>query len=235
MGDVDDAQVVSAGAATLGFGIPLVYLLRKRAGTTLLHETVNAPPRRAVASTIPSIRRVAPASASAVPSSSTIPIAKPVETSVSSTASPPPAEDDFNGALYSAKAFGIATLMVCTGAVATVVGVKAWLGVKTTEEFACRMRDIVLEKLPSLSERIHRSLEPHDHPDAPQVDPTQANSLANEAANWNWPDAEQRLRTVYDKDGIGAWGEAALQELEAEGRLEREKRFGPSTPTSKGI
>ena len=62
-----------------------------------------------------------------------------------------------------------------------------------------------------------------------------ANSLANEAANWNWPDDEQRLRTAYDKDGIGAWREAALQELEAEGRLEREKRFGPSTPTSKGI
>lgn len=47
-----------------------------------------------------------------------------------SSSSRPPAEEDFNGALYSAKAFGIATLFVTVGAVTTVMGIKAAMGVR---------------------------------------------------------------------------------------------------------
>lgn len=38
--------------------------------------------------------------------------------------------DDFNGALYTVKAFGYATAMVMAGALATVWGVKSHMGVQ---------------------------------------------------------------------------------------------------------
>jgi hypothetical protein len=40
------------------------------------------------------------------------------------------ATDDFNGALYSMKAFGYATFLVMTGALTTVWGVKSYMGVE---------------------------------------------------------------------------------------------------------
>ena len=44
--------------------------------------------------------------------------------------SPPEAEDDFNGALHSLKAFGYATLIVMAGGLTTVWGVKTYMGVE---------------------------------------------------------------------------------------------------------
>ena len=95
-----------------------------------------------------------------------------------------PREDSFNGALYSLKAFGIATTLVIAGSAASVWGMKVYLGVKDvrehihllimfsplscaanltgypssqTQEFASAMRLTVLNKWPLLTSRIHRS------------------------------------------------------------------------------
>jgi hypothetical protein len=45
-------------------------------------------------------------------------------------------EDNFNGALYSLKAFSIATALVVVGAAASLWGVKTYLGVKDVRKFA---------------------------------------------------------------------------------------------------
>ncbi|KAG9225784.1 hypothetical protein CCMSSC00406_0007794 [Pleurotus cornucopiae] len=201
--------VATAGAGLLAVGVPLVYLLRQRASRTLLRE---APPRRTASqSTTPLISgttsRMATAEAAAMPSR---PVAQETGQNVP--------VDDFNGALHSAKAFGLATLLVAASATATVYGIKTWMHVQSTEEFAHRMRAILLSKMPSLSERIHRLADPED--DASQV------LDAPTVSTWNWPDAEQRLKAVFEEDGFAAWIKAAARELEIEGRLERSKRFG---------
>ena len=49
----------------------------------------------------------------------------------SSSAGRAKAEDNFNGALHCAKAFGVATLLVGTGATVSVYGLKTYMGVKT--------------------------------------------------------------------------------------------------------
>ncbi|KAF4604336.1 hypothetical protein EYR40_001515 [Pleurotus pulmonarius] len=201
--------VATAGAGLLAIGVPLVYLLRQRANQTLLRE---APPRRTASqSTTPlvsaSTSRVTAAEAPAMPSRPIIQQTQSVKV------------DDFNGALHSAKAFGLATLLVTTSATATIYGIKTWMGVQSTEEFAHRMRAILLAKLPSLSERIHRLPDPEDDDGGQELD-------APTVSTWNWPDAEQRLKAIFEKDGFAAWGKAAARELEIEGRLERSKRFG---------
>ena len=42
--------------------------------------------------------------------------------------------------------------------------------------------------------------------------------------NWTWPEAEKRITSAYEKDGLGGWLEAALREAEVEGLLENERR-----------
>ncbi|KAF9494070.1 hypothetical protein BDN71DRAFT_1015438 [Pleurotus eryngii] len=211
--------VATAGASLLAIGMPLVYLLRQRASRTLLRE---APPRRTVSqSTSPLISgntsRIAAADAAAMPSR---PIVQKTGQNVH--------VDDFNGALHSAKAFGLATLLVAASATATVYGIKTWMRVQSTEEFAHRMRAILLAKMPSLSERIHRLADPDDD-DASQV------LDAPTVSTWNWPDAEQRLKAAFEKDGFAAWIKAAGRELEMEGRLERSKRFGTDLADNSSI
>ena len=82
------------------------------------------------------------------------------------------------------------------------------------------MRLAVLKHMPKLSARIHRAAEEIDglsgtHSDGHgEIDP----------ATWTWPDAEQRLKAAFDKDGFSGWAEAAAKELEAEGQIERLKR-----------
>lgn len=78
-----------------------------------------------------------------------------------------------------------------------------------------------MENIPMLSSRIHRVPEVEDNDGGEHqvrtlldgVDPV-----------WKWEDAENRLRTAYDKNGFSGWAEAALEELEAEGELERLRR-----------
>ncbi|KAH7868628.1 uncharacterized protein C8R40DRAFT_1163906 [Lentinula edodes] len=108
--------------------------------------------------------------------------------------------------------FGIATLLVSVGAVAGVWAIKTTMDVQDTQEFARKMRRIVLTRMPMLSARIHRVLD--DGGDDNTIDST----------DWNWEDAERRLRDAYEKDGIVAWAEATLKELRAEEHSERLKR-----------
>jgi len=70
------------------------------------------------------------------------------------------------------------------------------------------MRLHLLAVVPSLSSAIYRPPEEDAHSFAP----------------WSWDDAEIRLKRAYEEGGISLWGQIALRELEAEARLEWEKR-----------
>ncbi|KAK7047345.1 hypothetical protein VNI00_006576 [Paramarasmius palmivorus] len=125
-------------------------------------------------------------------------------------------ELDFNPALYTVKAFGIATFAVTVGAVGLVLGVKNAMGIDDTQEFARRMRELVLARMPILSARIHRTLE--------ELDGT-SQSSSETRGEWNWPEAEQRLKDAYEQRGIAGWAEVAVEEIRAEEEIEREKRL----------
>lgn len=91
------------------------------------------------------------------------------------------------------------------------------------------MRSVVLTRLPRLSERIYRASTSED-PDAvapsPFVSPD-TKVVPNEDTGrmeWSWPDAEKRLTTAFEHGGFSGWAAGVLQELEAEGEIERKKR-----------
>ena len=82
-----------------------------------------------------------------------------------------------------------------------------------TEEFATRMRRMLVEKIPMLSSRMYRILGEEDgHETGEQVQAP----LDDIDSAWRWEDAENRLRTAYDKDGLSGRAEAVLKELEVE-------------------
>ncbi|KAJ7596052.1 hypothetical protein C8J56DRAFT_394264 [Mycena floridula] len=135
--------------------------------------------------------------------------------SASSTQEPSPDPDDFNRAFYAAKALGISTMIVATGATLTVWGVKSYMGIQDAQQFGDRMRAIIIPRIPDLSSRIHKALDPSS-------DPTLSPPVNVE--NWNWPDAEKRLNDIYEKEGAIAWAEAALREAEAEVQIEKKRR-----------
>ncbi|KAG2357645.1 hypothetical protein BDR07DRAFT_1419679 [Suillus spraguei] len=130
-------------------------------------------------------------------------------------------EQFFNGPLYTLKAFSIATALVTLGATASIWGVMKALNARDTNEFAERLRHAVLTKLPVLSHRIYHSAETHqdDGDDSPLTENPTA-----EHAEWNWQEAEVRLREAFDKGGFHGWASAALVEVEAEATVERAKR-----------
>ncbi|KAI0777813.1 hypothetical protein BD413DRAFT_519828 [Trametes elegans] len=209
--------------STAAMAIPIVMLRRHRASTLgkALADTPPPPTRKFTSKGGMPIAN--PSATSLPPSQSYLP-------SSSSTSGAVRVEDNFNGALHCAKAFGIATLLVGVGATTTVWGVRTYMGVETTQEFADRMRVAVLNRLPALSARIHRPPAP-DEGDLATLseslsDPTTTSlSLSHtDAEDWNWPEAERRLKEAFEKDGFTGWAAAALRELEAEGRLERSKR-----------
>ncbi|KAI0634675.1 hypothetical protein C8Q77DRAFT_1054007 [Trametes polyzona] len=208
--------------STVAMSVPIVMLRRHRAATLgkALAEAPPPPTRRSTSAGIP----IANPNATSLP-----PQAKLADASSSSTKP----EDNFNGALHCAKAFGIATLLVGVGATTTIWGVRRYMGVETTQEFADRMRLAILSRMPQLSARIHRPPAPEDeessslsesHIEAASTPATSITLSESEVEGWTWPAAEQRLREAFDKDGFSGWAAAALRELEAEGRLERTKR-----------
>jgi len=156
-------------------------------------------------------------------------------------------EDSSNAVLYSLKAFSIATSLVIAGGAAGVWGVKAYLGVKDTQEFASTMRLTILNKWPLLTSRIHRSSgdsptppslwPPAPAPSArgrtdsdtelPDGPPLTSGLVPNgivDGSQWSWPAAQSRLAEAYERGGITQFAEAAVGELEAELELERHKR-----------
>ncbi|EJF58149.1 hypothetical protein DICSQDRAFT_173240 [Dichomitus squalens LYAD-421 SS1] len=200
--------------------VPIVMLRRHRAAT-LGKALADAPPppRRTVSKGIPM------ANPTTKPPVFSIRDPVPSTSTSASSSMAAKAEDNFNGALHSAKAFGIATLMVGAGAAATVYGVRQYMGVQTTHEFANRMRDAILTRMPSLSARIYRPPKAEDGDPLLLPDPPEESSSTLDAAEeWSWPEAERRLREAFDKHGFYGWAAAAMHELEAEGRIERAKR-----------
>jgi len=142
--------------------------------------------------------------------------------------------------LYSLKAFSVATALVIAGGVASVWGVKAYLGVKDTQEFASAMRLTVLNKWPHFTSRIHRvsgddtaqepslhpfpRLPPLKSPDGPPPPPSAAPDVTVDESAWNWPAAQARLAAAYERGGVAQFAEAAVGEMEAELETERRKR-----------
>ena len=103
------------------------------------------------------------------------------------------------------------------------------------------MRAAVLARLPALSARIHRTPVPEDDETilplpspTSQVSPTAPPHISldestpipsgQDTEEWSWPAAEARLKAAFDAHGFYGWAEAAMRELEAEGRVERAKR-----------
>lgn len=81
------------------------------------------------------------------------------------------------------------------------------------------MRHAVLTKLPVLSYRIYRPAVSDQDCD---VSPQTGNPAP--VVEWNWREAENRLREAFDKDGFYGWASAALEEVEAEATVERARR-----------
>lgn len=84
------------------------------------------------------------------------------------------------------------------------------------------MRHAVLTRLPVISYQIYRPAELDQ--DSGDVYPQTKNSGPGSVVEWNWRDAENRLREAFDKDGFYGWASAALEEVEAEAAVERARR-----------
>ena len=82
------------------------------------------------------------------------------------------------------------------------------------------MRKAVMAYMPELSSRIHR---PTDEDDGIFYQ-TSKHITDTAATQWTWPDAEDRLKAAFDNGGFSGWAEAAVRELELEGRAERLRR-----------
>jgi len=125
-------------------------------------------------------------------------------------------------AFLAAKAFLVATGLVAVGGVAFTWAVKTTLGVENAQEFGQKMRSIFHTTVPSLRSRLYRPPETDD-----ERYEIQAQGVAFPSAiqgDWNWKDAEERLKKAYEEGGIAAWAQTALRELEAEVEVERTKR-----------
>ncbi|KAH8989264.1 hypothetical protein EDB92DRAFT_1868796 [Lactarius akahatsu] len=217
---------------TVALAVPLVLLRRQRARASALNKSVSS----SMTTSAPPLRR---APIRGVPSTAPPPRAAPALTPSVEAISPSAAssrvaqEDGFNGALYSLKAFSIATALVVAGGAASVWGVKTYLGVRDTQEFASAMRLTLLTKWPLLASRIHRASDsaplpppiplPVMIPSASKSDPLPPTSVPD-ADGWTWPAAQARLAEAYEHGGVGRFAETAAGELEAEAELERRKR-----------
>ncbi|KAH9948025.1 hypothetical protein B0H21DRAFT_735831 [Amylocystis lapponica] len=210
---------------TAALAVP-IFLLKRHRAFTLGSALADAPPppRRTGAASGPAAVRAGPARPASHPRTSDAQRATHPSSEAGVSLS---MEDNFNGALYSAKAFGLATMFVTVGAGTTIWGVKTAMGVQNTKEFADRMRFFFLTRMPTLSSRIHRLIGAEDNPSAlveSQSAPHPQSVGDTRAIHWSWQDAEQRLKAAYERDGFTGWTEAALQELEAEGHAERVRR-----------
>ncbi|KAH9958363.1 hypothetical protein BGW80DRAFT_1375923, partial [Lactifluus volemus] len=122
--------VITTAALTL----PLTLLRRQRVAPSTIRSASSHP------TPPPPIRRISSSSTGPLPHASLC----------------ASREDNFNGALYSLKAFSIATAIVFACGAASVWSVKTYLGVKDCE-FASAMRLTLLTKWPLLTSKIHRA------------------------------------------------------------------------------
>lgn len=131
-----------------------VILLRRHKANLLSRTLEEAPPPRRTTTTVSATlgaagtsrpRQVAHTNPQITPTTTA---QNTLDTAV------PEAADDFNGALYSLKAFGYATLIVMAGGLTTVWGVKQYMGVDNV-----RLGRILSTKMRSWSLR-RKSLPP---------------------------------------------------------------------------
>ncbi len=133
---------------TAALAVPVV-LLRRQRNNALAKALKNGPPpprRSASIPGVPPLRQTTLSGPSSVP------------TPTKHLDLPSQPSDDFNGALYSAKAFGIATLSVTVGATAIIWGANTVMGVKDVrarippqnyvldlQYVACRLKSLPIE------------------------------------------------------------------------------------------
>lgn len=84
------------------------------------------------------------------------------------------------------------------------------------------MRSIFQTTVPGLRSRLYRLPETDDERYEIQTQEVAFPSAIEQ--DWNWEDAEERLKKAYEEGGITLWAQAALRELEAEARVERLNR-----------
>jgi len=247
---------------TAALAVPLALLRRQRV-TPIINwrkypsQPAFAPPVRRAPGPPPDVPSIVPPPPRAT-SVRTLPISTTATPSANAGAvfrrpseepSPTSTEDGFEGVLYSLKAFSIATAVVVAGGAASVWGVKTYLGVKDTQEFASVMRLTLRNTWPFLVSRIHRTSDstrlsspvslPVTASTGSEPEPPDGSSLVpvnaeSDVKGWNWPEAQARLATAYEHGGVPQFAEAAASELEAELELERRKRslVDPSADTS---
>ncbi|KAJ6573840.1 hypothetical protein DFH09DRAFT_1456163 [Mycena vulgaris] len=141
---------------------------------------------------------------------------------------PPDPNDNFNGALYTFKAFGAATLIVGSLAFGGVWGLRRYFDTDNAEDFGVKMRLAIMNRMPLLALRMRNALGSPES--APELRP-----IPGDTPPWNWDDAQARLTAAFEKGGLGAWADAAAQEVAAEAKVEVEtreqlKKLGPVRP-----
>ncbi|KAF8337295.1 hypothetical protein F5887DRAFT_984707, partial [Amanita rubescens] len=156
------AFIAGASAALI---VPLFWLRRQR-GRALAHQTQTT---------------LAPTALSAVH------FARGLRAPTTSASSPAPeptesssehpslftalSHADTSTALFAAKAFGIATLLVALGGVGITWTVKTTTGVDNMHDFGCLAKQLVQTHLPSLSENLYRIPEtPDEHISDPELE-----------------------------------------------------------------
>jgi hypothetical protein len=81
------------------------------------------------------------------------------------------------------------------------------------------MRTFLSNSVPSLSFAINRPLSSDEGPESHHGVVTSALK-----EDWDCENAEKRLKRAYDEGGVALWAQIALQELDAEVGLERERK-----------
>jgi len=95
------------------------------------------------------------------------------------------------------------------------------------------MRQLVRTNMPILSSQIHRPLGlSEEQASSKALVPAVTGISDSQVAEWNWPDAEARLKKAFGEGGLQEWVRAAMMELEIESRSERMKRQLYTRPTS---
>jgi len=207
---------------SLALAIPLFMLNRQRIGKNTLQFSLKTsqktppPPRRSTTTTTPSTLRTTSKEGLAETT---------LESSDSSSSSSPGLREMISAisqmnqstALLAAKAFFIATGLVAIGGITFTWAVKTTLGVEDAREFGQKMRSTLQATVPGLRSRLYR---PPDTDDEHYQIQTQ-HAIEQD---WNWEEAEERLKKAYEQGGITLWAQTALTELEAEAEVERTKR-----------
>lgn len=85
------------------------------------------------------------------------------------------------------------------------------------------MRQILLERIPWLSRRIHLSDKETELQYSASSD-EHPERTPHSSGEWTWDAAEDRLRVAFERGGVYAWAESALREMEEEAKAERKKR-----------